>query len=211
MKIGALITAAGAGTRLGVRKQFLDLAPSERLVDRAVATTREVADWVGVILPEDHPWDGPAVDACCAGGGSRYDSIAAGLALVPSSIEVIIIHSASHPLASPDLARTLVDAIKAGADGAVPFLEAVDVIKRQVDGRLVTVGREGYGAAQCPMAFSRAMLDRAFAETSDGIEESQLVESIGGTVLAVPGEVSNIHVTDQASLDMARNLAAFSR
>lgn len=186
----------------------MDLTSSERLIDRAVATVSAVADWVGVILPAGSEWDGAAVDAVCPGGGSRYASLKAGLALVPPSVEVVLVHSASHPLASVELAHRLLDAVADGADGAVPFLEAVDVVKRRHEtGTLKTVGREGLGSAQCPMAFARPMLDRAFAEIDSGTEESQLVEAIGGRIVPVEGQVSNIHVVDLPGLAMARALA----
>lgn len=203
-----MITAAGAGTRLGARKQFIELAPAERLVDRTVTTARSVADWVGLLLPGDVTWDGDPVDALGSGGGSRYDTVERGLSLIPPDIEIVLVHSASHPLATEALARRLIEAVRAGADGAVPFLPAVDVVKRCTDdGVLATVGREGLGSAQCPMAFSRSMLDRAFAETETGTEESAVVEAVGGRVVAVDGEVGNIHVVDRPSLAVARHLA----
>ncbi|MDH3678732.1 MAG: 2-C-methyl-D-erythritol 4-phosphate cytidylyltransferase [Acidimicrobiia bacterium] len=209
MIIGALVTAAGSGSRLGAPKQFLTLGPSERLVDRAVTTVAAVASWTGVILPARHSWDGPTVDAVVTGGDSRYASIEAGLAVVPPEIDIVVVHSASHPLASIELIHRVVGAVASGADGAVPFLEAVDVVKRHSDqGTLTTVGREGLGSAQCPMAFARPMLERAFAETDDGTEESELVERIGGRVVAVAGDVANLHVVDLASLHLARTLAA---
>lgn len=208
MIIGALVTAAGSGSRFGTAKQFLPLGPAERLVDRAVTTVAEVASWTGVVLPAGWRWDGPTVDAVTTGGATRYASIAAGLAILPPEVDLVVVHSASHPLASVELIRRVVDAVIAGADGAVPFLEAVDVVKRRSErNTLTTVGREGLGTAQCPMAFARPVLDRAFAETDHGTEESELVERIGGRVVAVAGEVTNLHVVDQAGLDLARCLA----
>lgn len=209
MTVAALILAAGSGTRLGRPKQFLPLAGDERLVDRAVSSVRPVADWIAVVLPPGCTWDGATVDASCGGGESRHSSLRAGLALVPAEVDVVLVHSASHPLATADLARRLVEAVIGGADGAVPFLDAVDVVKRRDGkGELTTVGREGLGSAQCPMAFERTMLDRAFAAERSGTEESQLVEAIGGRIVAVGGEVGNVHVVDEPSLAVARALAA---
>ena len=208
IQVGALITAAGSGSRFGEPKQFLELSTGERVVDRAVATAKAVATWTAIVLPEGSAWDGEAVDVSTTGGRSRYESIAIGLALVPEEIDVLLVHSASHPLASIELARRLITAIADGADGAVPFLPATDVIKeRDSSGSLRTIGREGLGSAQCPMAFSRPMLDRAFAEIDDGTEESQLVEAIGGRVVAVEGEVSNLHIVDRSGLAVARALS----
>ena len=197
---------------MGSRKQFLELAPGERVVDRVVATCRAVASWVGVVLPADTAWDGAPVDAVIPGGADRLASVAAGLAAVPPEARIVVVHSASHPLASTDLADRLIAAVEAGADGAVPWLESVDVIKRRDgDGSLVPVGREGYGTVQVPMVWARSVLDRALAELAasgaTAIEESAAVQAIGGLVVAVPGELTNLHVTDPASLEAIRRLA----
>ena len=209
MRIAALVTAAGTGTRFGGLKQFAELSPGIRLVDRAVVTARSVADWVGVVVPQGHQWEGEAVDATCIGGTTRRQSIAAGLAAVPETIEIVLIHSASHPLATVAMARRALAAVEAGADGAVPILGLVDVVKRVgPNGSLTTVGREGLGLAQSPMAFARLVLDDAFSRAGDAVEESQLVEAMGGRVVAVGGDTGNIHVVDEAGLTLARAIAA---
>lgn len=215
--VAAVITAAGASTRMGQPKQFLELVPGVRLIDRVVATCRSRCAWVGVVVPAGTTWSGPEVDAVIEGGADRLASLAAGVAAVPPGTEVVVVHSASHPLASVDLVDRLLAAVADGADGAVPFLEAVDVIKRRgPDGALHTVGRDGYGSAQAPMAWSRATLDRAMAAQAElaidaedrAVEESAAVEAVGGRVVAVAGELANIHVTDPASLEVVRTLAA---
>jgi 2-C-methyl-D-erythritol 4-phosphate cytidylyltransferase len=209
-RVAAIITAAGSGTRMGTRKQFLELAPGERILDRVVTTCRAVASWVAIVVPPGSGWDGQPVDAVVAGGASRLESVSAGVAAVPDDIDVVVVHSASHPFASVDLVRRLIAAIEAGADGAVPFLAAVDVIKRRDgDGTLTTVGRQGLGSAQAPMAYARPSLDRALAAVSGAavVEESAAVEGIGGKVVAVAGESTNLHVTDPTSLAVVRALA----
>lgn len=210
--IAAIITAAGSGTRMGARKQYLELTPGERIIDRVVATCRASASWVGVVVPAGADWDGAPVDAVVEGGADRLASVANGLAAVPAGVEVVVVHSASHPLASTDLIDRLVAAVTGGADGAVPVLAAVDVIKRRNDdGTLTTVGREGLGSAQAPMAWSRPVLDRAIAALArtggTAIEESAAVEAVGGRVVSVDGELANLHVTDPTSLEVVRRLA----
>lgn len=211
--VAAVILAAGSGTRMGARKQFLDLSPGERIIDRVVRVCRASASWVGVVLPDEACWDGDPVDAVVAGGADRLASLAAGMAAIPPGAEVVVVHSASHPLASTDLVDRLVAAVETGgAHGAVPVLDAVDVIKRRGDGgTLTTVGREGLGTAQAPMAWSRATLDRALAARHQTggtvVEESAAVEAIGGRVVSVAGELTNLHVTDPRSLEVIRRLA----
>lgn len=206
MTTAALITAAGSGTRFGARKQFLELAPGTRLVDAAVRTCRSVADWVGVLVPADHEWEGSMVDAVTAGGDSRQDTLLRGLALLPPEADRILIHSASHPLATVDLAAAALAAVDDGADAAVPLWTPADVIKDDRGDGLLTVGREGFGLAQSPMAFRRSALEAAFAAGHQAVEESALVEANGGLMRAVPGEVTNVHVIDPLTLRVAAAL-----
>ncbi len=203
MTTAALITAAGSGTRFGARKQFLELAPGLRLVDAAVATCRSVADWVGVLVPSGHEWRGPGVDLVAEGGDSRQATLTRGLAVLPEGTDRVLIHSASHPLASVTLAQAALDALRRGADAAVPLWTPPDVIKDGRGAGLVTVGREGFGLAQSPMAFRLDALTQAFAAGVTAVEESALVEADGGVVHHVPGEVTNIHVIDPLTLAMA--------
>ncbi len=204
--VGAVDLAAGEGTRLGRRKQFEELLHGERLVDRAVAAVSAVASTVVVVLPPGTGWDGAPVHAVVDGGADRRASVEAGVASLPTSCDVVLVHDAAHPLASATLCRACVERV-ADADAAVPFLDAADVVKRRnPDGSLTTVGRDGLGAAQMPMAFRRSAL--ALHPTGlAAVEDSHLVELAGGRVLAVAGEVTNLHVTDAASLDAARRLA----
>ena len=97
--VGAIVVAAGRGDRFGAPKQFLELAGS-RLVDRAVDRVRaSAATSVVVVLPPDVEWDGPPVHAAVAGGATRSDSVRAGLAALPATVEVVIVHDAARPLA----------------------------------------------------------------------------------------------------------------
>lgn len=196
---------------MGARKQFLELTPGERVIDRVVATCRATTGWVGVVLPPGSRWEGQAVDTVIDGGDTRYESVSAGVAAVPAEAGIVVVHSASHPLASKVLMRRVIAAIDAGADGVVPVLAAADTIKaRNADGTLFTIGRDGLGAAQAPMAYSRPVLDRALAEVDGAIDESQAVEAIGGRVVAVDGELANLHLTDRASLAVIRHLATMA-
>lgn len=206
--IAALITAAGSGTRFGAEKQFLELRAGVRLVDAAIAVCRPLVDWIGVLVPPGHQWNGPPVDHAGPGGDSRQATLAAGLAALPPNVRRVLIHSASHPLASPTTAKAALDAVANGADAGVPLWGPPDVIKDDRGSGLVTVGREGFGLAQSPMAFNREALERAFAAGLSATEESALVELNGGRVVAVPGELTNVHVIDPESLAVARAIAA---
>ena len=210
--VSVIVLAAGSGARFGEAKQFLDLTPGMRLVDAAVDTAFTVTESVILVLPPQHIWEGRHVDATVVGGSSRLGSVAAGLSVLPGDQEVVVVHDAAHPLASRATFLDVVEAILAGADAAVPVLSLGDVVKRQDrQSRITTVGRDGLGLAQVPMAFSTTALLSAHAAptTTDTPywEDSMLIERDGGRVVAVPGSSRNIHVVTAEDLSVARTLA----
>ncbi|HEX9546647.1 MAG TPA: 2-C-methyl-D-erythritol 4-phosphate cytidylyltransferase, partial [Acidimicrobiales bacterium] len=94
MEVWAIVVAAGSGTRFGRRKQYAGLA-GRRVVDWAVDAARKACDGVIVVLPAS---DVGTVDVpgatVVAGAGSRSGSVRAGLAAVPPSADVIVVHDA---------------------------------------------------------------------------------------------------------------------
>src|SRR5207253_1205874 len=98
------------------------------------------------------------------GGATRSESVRNGLAAVPDDVEVIVVHDAARPLASAALFDAVIDAVRGGADGAVPGISVVDTVKRVKDGRVVeTLDRTTLVAVQTPQAFRAAALRAAHA------------------------------------------------
>jgi 2-C-methyl-D-erythritol 4-phosphate cytidylyltransferase len=74
-------------------------------------------------------------------------------------------------------------------------------LKRVDSGVVVsTVGRESLVAVQTPQAFSAGLLRRAHGDESDATDDASLVEALGATVRVVPGESSNIKLTEPGDL-----------
>ena len=122
----------------------------------------------------------------------------AGLAAVPPDATIMCVHDAARPLASDELFAAVVDAVHAGADGAVPASPVTDTIKLvDADGAVVaTPERATLVAVQTPQAFRAGALRRAHAGWADGTDDAALVEAAGGRVVAVPGEPWNRKITE---------------
>jgi len=209
-QVWAIVLAAGTGMRLGGVKQFTSL-DGRRLVDVVVDTAVSVCDEVVVVLPAGVEWDGCPVAAVAEGGPTREASVRCGLAAVPPTVGLIVIHDAAHPLASPQLFEAVIAAVRTGAgiDGAVPGLPLAETLKRVDGGRSVAnVPRGDLVMVQTPHAFRAEALRTAHRRGGDATDDSVLVEAAGGTVVVVPGDPRNIHVTSAEELDMARRLAA---
>jgi 2-C-methyl-D-erythritol 4-phosphate cytidylyltransferase/2-C-methyl-D-erythritol 2,4-cyclodiphosphate synthase len=216
----AVLVAAGEGARLGADrpKAFVGLgdevmlARSLRMLDDHPAL-----DGIVVVVPEG--WEEPAtlladdlaatkVSAAVAGGASRAESVAAGLAAVPAEADLILVHDAARPFAAPELVSRVLEAL-GEADGAVPGTPVTDTVKRVDDGRIVeTLDRSRLVAVQTPQGFRADVLRRAYAQAGDRLATATdcaaLVEAAGGSVTVVPGDTSNLKVTTPADLAEAR-------
>ncbi len=206
MQTWAIVVAAGSGARFGGAKQFHEIG-SERIVDRAVRTATRCCDGVVLVLPPGATWDGPPVAGVVPGGATRAASVRAGLTGVPSSADIVLVHDAARPLAGDDLFRAVIDAVRAGADGAIPGLAVADTIKRVADHHVVaTVPRDNLVTVQTPQAFRAAALRDAHRDDADGTDDAALVEAAGGTVVIVAGEPTNLKVTGPEDLMLVRAL-----
>jgi len=202
--VWGIVLAAGSGWRFGGPKQFSKLNRL-RLVDHVVATATTVCDRVVIVLPPGTGWGDPTVTVV-DGGTTRLDSVRAGLSAVPEDV-IVIVSDAAHPLASATLYERVIAAVRRGAAAAVPVIPVTEALKRLEDGRVVaTVSRTQTVMAQMPQAFWAPVLRAAHAGRPEAAEDSELVERVGASVVTVPGDIANLHVTTPAELDLAIRL-----
>ena len=207
----AVVVAGGEGRRFGKAKQFEPLG-GRLVVEWAIAAAREVADEVVLVLPPSALEDPARRSGCAhvaAGGATRAASVRAGLALVPESVPYVLVHDAARPLASPALFAAVLEAVRAGADGAVPGVPVADTVKRVRDGRVVeTPPRAELVAVQTPQAFRAGVLRRAHAGGLEATDDAGLLEAIGAHVAVVPGEARNVKITELDDLARLAQWAA---
>jgi len=203
-KIWTIVVAAGTGSRFGSPKQF-SLINERRIVDWAVETARNSSDGVVVVLPAEHA----AKEGGVAGGATRSASVRNGLAAVPEDATIICVHDAARPFASQFLFDEVIDAVCAGADGAVPALPVVDTIKVIDEKRNVvsTPNRRELVAVQTPQAFRARALRIAHAKNPEGTDDATLLESHGFKVVVVDGDALNRKITTPDDLNWARAIS----
>lgn len=64
-----------------------------------------------------------------AGGERRQDSVRRGLAVIPPTAEIILVHDAARAHTPPDLVRRVIEAVARGAEVVVPALGVVDTVR----------------------------------------------------------------------------------
>ncbi len=226
-QVWTIVVAGGSGRRFGTMKQYETIG-DRRVLDHAVDVALANCDGVVVVVPTDDVGDEVTNQRSqsrvhvVAGGPTRTASVRQGLAAVPATATMILVHDAARPFASAQLYRSVIAAVEAGADGSVPGLPVVDTVKvievahsatvdAVVPHVVSTPDRATLVAVQTPQAFGAEILRRAYVPEIDGTDDSSLVEAIGGTVIVVSGEVNNRKITHPEDLVWAREFVASNR
>lgn len=203
-----IVVAGGSGRRFGRPKQYETLGDL-RILDISRAVAESCSDGVVVVVP---PADVVA-ESGVAGGATRSDSVRAGLAAVPDSVDVVCVHDAARPLAPHALYDRVINAIADGADAAVPGLAVADTIKviepntaaGETLGHVTsTPDRSTLVAVQTPQAFRADALRVAHEAGSEATDDAALVEAAGGRVVVVEGDPLARKITTPDDLVWAR-------
>jgi 2-C-methyl-D-erythritol 4-phosphate cytidylyltransferase len=206
--VWAIVLAGGVSRRFGERSKQFEHVGGVPMVARTVAAARRTCDGVVLVLPPGQAWAGDPVDAVTAGGDHQSESLRAGLAAVPADAVIVAVADPAHPLAADALFRAVVEAVRGGADGAVPVIPILEVVQRVRDGRVVeTLPKDDLVLTQTPQAFRADVLRAVHADHPRPVENSGLLVERGYRVVTVSGDVGNVHVTTPQELAIAESLA----
>lgn len=214
MNAGAIIVAAGSGTRMGRPKQFLPLLgrPMVEWSLRAFAGLPDIQEIVLVLAKESIKkykahLRFPKVKLV-EGGSTRMISVRKGFAALSKKSEVVAVHDGARPLVTGELILSVLkEARQSGA--ALPAVPVKDTLKKTADkDRWIsdTPSRSSFWLAQTPQCYRREVLQEAlgkFPKDEEATDESQLVERAGHPVKIVPSEYENVKVTTPEDLDVA--------
>ena len=220
-RFAVVLPAAGRSTRFGGKEK----KPFALLDGRAVwlrtvelfITRDDVCQTLLIVAPEDRELfrtryapniaflDVTVVE----GGAERFESVANALAKLKDEADFIAVHDAVRPCAE----TALIDAVfKKGAEtgAAILGVQVADTLKR-ADGQnkvKETLSRQGLWLAQTPQVFRRDWLVEAYANRAklgkEITDDAQLIEAAGHTVHIVDGSLSNIKITRQSDLALAK-------
>lgn len=222
-RLSHIVVAAGTGSRFGsvLPKQFCDLGGIP-VVMHAINALRRATPEAEVLLVisqemeatwrrlcDKHRFQSPAI---IYGGSTRWESVRNGLAAVGSDVTAVSIHDGARPLISADVLHRALDALDAGAHGAVPVVPVTDSLRHLVSddpAHGTAVDRSLYVAVQTPQIFNRKLLDHAYAMPyrSGFTDDASVMEAAGYTDLRLTeGSSYNIKITNPFDLVVAEAL-----
>ncbi len=217
--ITALIVAAGQSRRMGESgdKVFLpilgrpliahSLAPFSRssVVDEIVIVTAEESIPKLQQLVLTYQID--KVAAIVAGGDSRQQSVARGLASLSPACQLVAIHDGARPCLGDEQLRVVLELARTRG-AAILAVPVKDTIKRVQSGlEVATPDRSELFLAQTPQVFRRQWIEDAHRQAEElglsATDDAALVTAWGEAVAVACGDYTNIKVTTPEDLLLA--------
>jgi len=205
----AVVAAGGASARFGGNKLFVPLNDMP-VIAYSLLNLEKCPDIDEVIVAARQEDIFTVSDICSqygirkvkkvvSGGATRVKSVLAGISEISKDAELIAIHDAARPFASPELISAVVRrAAECGA--CAPAISVIDTIKVCKEDRIVsTPDRKTLYAVQTPQVFEASLIKAALISADrNGMEitdDCAAVEQYGKAVYIVEGDCANIKIT----------------
>jgi len=222
--VALIVPGAGEGTRLGlgIPKALVPVG-GVPMIRRTLARFARCADVSEVVVTAPAAYverftevleeasattqGGPVPARVIAGGATRQQSVAIGLAAITSAPALVCVHDAARALVSHD---TICAVIAAGArsGAATAASRPTDSVREQLEsGGSRALDRASLWMVETPQVFARILLEEAHrlarARGLDATDDATLVEQMcGADVVIVPSDGPNMKVTTRADLDL---------
>ena len=216
-----MVAAAGGSTRMGQPKQHIKLGQYPVLIHTLLAIQQvEAVDEILLIAREEDidTFAAQAKEAgvnkltrTVAGGATRQQSVANGLAALPPEATLVGIHDGARPLIDPATVAAVIETA-AECGGAAVAVPIKDTLKRTDENGIVidTPDRAHLWRVQTPQVFDRAALcaamEAAMAAGKDYTDDCQLMEAAGHAVKLVAGLDTNLKLTTPEDILLAKAL-----
>jgi 2-C-methyl-D-erythritol 4-phosphate cytidylyltransferase/2-C-methyl-D-erythritol 2,4-cyclodiphosphate synthase len=208
MTVGAVVLAAGQGTRFGADKvwQRVGGKPLWQWSFESLHSHPEV-DSVGIVVAESAVEEcrrlAPLASFIVSGGENRTAS--SRIAVDASSTDAVLIQDGARAFVSEDVVSRVVAGIqRTGA--AAPAVPLVDTIRSVRSDGIELMDRSRMRAMQTPQGALRAWLMDAFSAGGEYPDEMSMIEAIGRPWEMVEGDPRSLKVTHAGDLPQVRAL-----
>ncbi|WP_193509505.1 2-C-methyl-D-erythritol 4-phosphate cytidylyltransferase [Cryobacterium sp. BB736] len=214
MTTAVVVVAAGSGTRLGRGEPKAFVAVGGRsILARALDAVAGMSPTpqIIVVAPEGRLDDarqlcGDIEVTVVAGGATRQQSVAAGLAVLAADVNVVLVHDCARAFTPTRQLESVEAEVRRTGHGVIPGLPVVNTIKQtDAAGRVIrNVDRSDLVAVQTPQGFPRDPLVAAYASaTEDFTDDAALFAAAGNEVMVIEGDPLGFKITRPSDLRRA--------
>ena len=136
------------------------------------------------------------------GGATRQQTVEKGMAQLSGKADLVLVHDGARPFVSAEVIGGVIEALKAGADAAVPCVSPKSTIRTAEK----TLDRSSLYEVQTPQGFKAEVLQKALKKAAEdgftGTDEASLAERIGAEITITEGSYANIKITTPEDLPM---------
>lgn len=217
-EVSAIVVAAGSSRRMQCDKNkvLMDLGGVTVLEHSlfVLAKIKRIKEIIVVVSRNDkdnfsEKLNRLKVSKIVVGGEHRFDSVQNGIKACSPDTGLILIHDGARPFAPiRGIESAITSAAQLGA--AILSVPLNDTVKRRATGHTIkeTVPRTGLYLAQTPQVFKRSLLlpgiNRAKEEKLIPTDEASVLENQNHPVVLVDGDTTNIKITTQDDLLLAK-------
>ena len=154
----------------------------------------------------------PTPSLLVRGGRERQDSVMAALEALPGDIRHVFIHDCARPLILPGQIVALHKAVRRKLAVVLAHRVTDTIRERRKSGRLRTLDRSRLWAMETPQAFSKALIERAYALVRRRrlavTDDAAAVELLGHPVALLENTHPNLKLTAPGDLAFLEFLLA---
>lgn len=214
MSVGAVIVAAGRGTRAGggSPKQWRPLAGGTVASHTLAAfTSHPKIGQIALVLHTDDIeatlWPADTQAEIVTGGDTRSASVRAGLAALEGRFDHVLIHDVARPLITHAVIDRVLTALES-SDAAAPAIPVTDALWRGENDIVTgTEDRTGLFRAQTPQGFDLAKIIAAHnTANTNAADDVEIARLAGLDVAIVEGDPNNLKITGPDDFARAERL-----
>ncbi len=219
----AIVPAAGSSSRMQGRgdKLFAEINGIP-VIARTLLTLQSCPGIDEIIIATKEEFIIHVCDICKAyslhkvsnvikGGATRTESVLNGIIQANGKFDLVAIHDAARPFASPEIIESTIEAASK-FNAAAPAVPLKDTIKLAEGGIIKsTIPRETLFAIQTPQIFDSALISGALKKAVDDganiTDDCSAVEKLGMRVVLTDGDYFNIKITTPEDIILAEAIA----
>lgn len=211
MKINAIITAGGTGSRFGTKNKLLEKVYDKEII-RYTIDAFENSN-VDEIIICSHPsilkemstiFNDYKKVKITEGGSTRQQSVYNGL--LYSECDYAIIHDGARPMISTDIINHCIEMVK-DVKALTVATKTIDTIKEVENGKIIrTIDRAKLYNTQTPQAFEYNLIKRAHEKLKNEnfTDDAGMLEKLGERVYILDGSYKNLKITTQTDIEIAK-------